>query len=218
MANEEEIHEILGSMVKSKAQRSIKPDLEQIGIFPDIITAAEDYYQEHLGAITKRKSQRKQMIFDSVYRAHKKLGKTISPYDLADKIGIEKGKIGKARSENFSKRTTRVCEAHVSTVEQYLSYYVEKLEIGEYKEIILQYKRSLKFPNDLENKPPNAIALAIIHLFNEQNPIKDFDKKNIIKSGLTQANIKLVKNTCQPKSGDSSSDSQKDMDELNELL
>jgi len=197
MSGEDELADILSLIPegahKVRDQKSIVRDVEKKGFGPDVVKEAQSYYKTSLGGITRRLNQRKEMIYDAVYRAHHYLNQVISPFDLAEKIGIAKSKISHARSRNFSKRVVRTCEVSISTVEDYIQYCTQKMEITEYTDLITRYKRSLRLSAEFNDKSPHTIALFIIYMFVDQNPIKDFNKKIILKNGITQNTIKKLR-------------------------
>lgn len=148
-------------------EKTIRPDLEKLGLPVNILNAADIVYQS-MTVGTKRGRKRKMLLFFCSFRAYNQENVAIDPIYLAEICGIESSDISKALSMcSPVYETTNTLIWH--TPKHFIPFYFNKLnnELLSFPESAMDEideitKEVMEKDPDLEDEKPQTVAAAIL--------------------------------------------------------
>ncbi len=185
-------------------KRTIRPDLEKLGLPVNIINLSESIYQ-NMTVGTKRGRRRRMLLFYCVFTAYNREKIPVDPVSLANRCGLERSEISKALSmcshvdKNYTEQIVRY------TPKNYIPMYFKKLNDtlikfpdGAIEEIYNLTDEIMKLKPDLYDEKPLTVAAAIMVFYLEFYCKCSIDKKEYKtifgRSDMTINKIKKIIN------------------------
>jgi len=177
--------------------KTLRPDLEKLGLPVNIINAADDVYQ-NMSVGTKRGKRRKMLLFYCIFTAYNRENIPIDPFTLAKTCGLDRSGISKALSMCSPVNSSSSTLFRYTPV-NYIPVYYNKLkewvtfpETAENDIMAMTEEILTKDPN-LADEKPQTVAAAILVSYLYLNGISiDKEKYNSIfgRSDMTINKIK----------------------------
>ena len=172
---------------KRTCEKTILPDLLGINLSDDIKQKANEFYKR-MNFPTKRKKNRKKILFYCSLQALNDLQIIMDPRDLALMVGLDKNDIQGSISYCFKKNPNKNIDSKKTPLDflpLYFSY--TGLDKESLKDVISLAKEILEKDYDLYDESPQNVSAGIIHYFMNINGAKYSANitKNIGKSNST---------------------------------
>lgn len=153
--------------IPRNTERTIRPDLDKLGLPQDIVNEASNIYQ-NMKAGTKRGKKRKQLIFFCVSSAYNTKGIPEDPNRLAEICGIDSSDISKSHSMCSSIRTNYEAPLVRYMPNDFVNLYFDKLSHhisfpeGALEDIYVMTADVMECDPDLSDEKPQTVAAAIL--------------------------------------------------------
>lgn len=180
-------------------EKSIRPDLEKLGLPINIINVADSIYQS-MSVGTKRGKRRRMLLFFCAFTAYNQEDIPVDPIWLANMCNLERSEISKALSMCSPAHTDFGSLSVRYSPKNFIPTYYKKLNDGwitfpegALDEIYRMTDEVMKKSPDLRDEKPQTVAAAILvfYLYRDGYSI-DKDKYNTIfgRSDMTINKIK----------------------------
>jgi transcription initiation factor TFIIIB Brf1 subunit/transcription initiation factor TFIIB len=181
--------------------KTIRPDLEKLGLPYDIINTADQIYQ-NMAVGTKRGKRRKMLLFFCAFTAYNQENIPVDPIWLANVCGLERSGISKALSMCSPVHTSFDAPLRRYTPKSYIPMYFKKINDecltfpdGAIEDVYAMTDEVMERQPDLNDEKPQTVAAAILVYYLWENGYSiDKDKYKSIfgRSDMTINKIKKV--------------------------
>jgi len=150
--------------------KTIRPDLEKIGLAESIINQADNIYKQ-MNIGTKRGKRRKQLIFFCIFSAYNQQNIAVDPVELIKRCGLDKSSISKSLSMCSPIQTDYDAPLVRKIPQDFINIHYDKLkEIVEFPEDALDdiydiTEEVLEQDLDLHDDKPQTVAAAILDYY-----------------------------------------------------
>lgn len=150
-------------------EKTIRPDLESLGLPSDIVIESDKVYQDMDYMGTKRGRRRKMLLFYCAFTAYNQLGISIDPFTLAKTCGLEKSGVSKALSMCSPVHTNSNAMLVLHTPDSFIRKYYNILNEewvafpdGALEDIMNINREVMEKDPSLSDEKPQTVAAAIL--------------------------------------------------------
>lgn len=182
------------NLAQQRKERNILKDLETLGIDENVRNTANGIYTS-LGIQNPRKSPRKQIVFFCVCEAYRTLGITKDPYEISQKMNLNKRDMNAAYRLCSETRTGVYVPVTMTKPSDLLPDFAKRLGlVGDCSDLLLLANRLMDQDKSLLDRTPQSVAAAILNYYCQTRGV-DITLTQISNTfGISELNIKNITN------------------------
>ncbi len=174
------------------SDKSIMSDLSTVMLSDDVKAKADEIFRSMDIPITRGKRRRK-VVFYCVLQAHRKLGITRDPKELANSVGINPNEISRSKTMCSTIETGYQPEQKKSTPLEFIPIYYPftGLISDGMSNVFSLVKDVLKKDSDLNDQFPQTVAAGALIYYMDINGVK-YDKSFSRQVGKSEVTLKAM--------------------------
>ena len=152
---------------KRTAEKGIRTDLSKLGIAPDVIELADQYYYEVTKGEIKRSNLRKGIMFACVFQAYKDLNRHQTPDYLQNLFKITRRVMSKGLTYFYPRSQKRSGDNGYITPEHFIPRVMETFHVNdEHVQAALQLYQQIKDKTTLFNSSnPQSVSCGLVYYY-----------------------------------------------------